>query len=137
MQPYHWFLLGVMAAWIPSVVLFALLVARPLTVGKRASIAKPDINLDGRLADTATREKMSGAPVIAVAYGGFEGEAGFIATSDQGYRFAGAYSGRLGADEMKPQPGIVWKARVDEIVQVPTSIKESPAHRSGGAELAA
>jgi hypothetical protein len=66
MEPYQWFLLGMMAAWTPSVVVFAVLVARPLTIGKQASVAtEPDIHLDGpkMLADTLTREKMSEAPV--------------------------------------------------------------------------
>jgi hypothetical protein len=124
MESYQWFLLGMMAAWTPSGVLFALLVARPLMIGKRASLApEPDINLDGpkKLAHIATRARMSGAPITTVAYSGFEVAAGFNATSDQGYRFAGVSSGRLGADEKKPQFGIVWKAQVvDEMVQVPS-----------------
>jgi hypothetical protein len=97
---------------------------RGFPIWKRASIAtEPDKDLDGpkMLVDTATREGMSGSPVIAVAHKGFEAEPGFLATGDHAYRFVGVYSGRLGADEMKAQLGIVWKARVvDEIVQVPT-----------------
>lgn len=97
---------------------------RGFPIWKRASIAtEPDIDLDGpkMLIDTATREGMSGGPVIAVAHRGFEVKSNmFIATSDHGYRFVGVYSGRLGSDEMKAQLGIVWKARVvDEILQVP------------------
>ena len=39
-----------------------------------------------------------------VAHSGFEVEAGFVATSDHGYRFVGVYCG-LGTDEMKAQLG--------------------------------
>jgi len=89
---------------------------RGFPIWKRASIAtEPDIDLDGTpklLIDCATREGMSGAPVIAVAHGGFEPEPGFVATSNHAYRFVGIYSGRLGTDEIKAQLGIVWKSRV-------------------------
>jgi hypothetical protein len=30
MEPYQWFLLGMMVAWTPSMILFAMLLARPL-----------------------------------------------------------------------------------------------------------
>jgi hypothetical protein len=94
---------------------------RGFPIWKRASIAtEPEIDLDGRpklLIDCATREGMSGGPVIAVAHWGFEAEPRFLAMGDHAYRFVGIYSGRLGADEMKAQLGIVWKSRVvDEIL---------------------
>jgi hypothetical protein len=100
-------------------------------IWKRASIAtEPDIQLDAlpkMLVDTATREGMSGAPVIAVARRGvLEPEAGLIGNWDPGYRFAGVYSGRLGDSELQAQLGIVWKAQaVDEIVQDQTKGKSS------------
>jgi hypothetical protein len=95
-------------------------------IWKRASIAtEPDIQHDGLpklLVDTATRQGMSGAPVVAVAHKGFEVEdARFMPMSDHGYRFVGVYSGRVGVGEMEAQLGIVWKAAVvGEVVQVPT-----------------
>jgi hypothetical protein len=100
-------------------------------IWKKASIAtEPAIQLDGlpkMLVDTATREGMSGAPVIAIADGGYEEEDGSsVRTLGRFYRFVGVYSGRLGNNEMEAQLGIVWKAQaVDEIVQVPTKGKSS------------
>jgi hypothetical protein len=74
-------------------------------IWKRASIAtEPDIQLDAlpkMLVDTATREGMSGAPVIAVARRGvLEPEAGLAGNWDPGCRFVGVYSGRLGDGEL-------------------------------------
>ena len=100
-------------------------------IWKRASIAtEPDIQLDAlpkMLVDTATREGMSGAPVIAVARRGvLEPEAGLAGNWDSGYRFVGVYSGRLGHGELEAQLGIVWKAQVvDDIVQAQTKGKSS------------
>jgi hypothetical protein len=67
MQPYQWFLLGVMAAWIPSVVLFALLVAQPLMIRKRASVAKSDMDRDGAktLMDTRDARGNVGSPSLS------------------------------------------------------------------------
>jgi hypothetical protein len=95
-------------------------------IWKKASIAtEPAIQLDGlpkMLVDTATREGMSGAPVVAISDGGYEEEDGsLIETAGRFYRFVGVYSGRLGNNEMEAQLGIVWKAQaVDEIVEIPT-----------------
>jgi hypothetical protein len=101
-------------------------------IWKRASIAtEPAIQLDGLpkiLVDTATREGMSGAPVVAIADGEFEVEGRGPAYRLPGRvcRFVGVYSGRLGKNEMEAQLGIVWKAQaVDEIVQIPTRGKSS------------
>lgn len=100
-------------------------------IWKRASIAtEPYIQLDAlpkMLVDTATREGMSGAPVIAVARRGvLEPEAGLAGNWDPGCRFVGVYSGRLGHGELEAQLGIVWKAQaVDEIVQGQTKGKSS------------
>jgi Trypsin-like peptidase domain len=100
---------------------------RGLPIWKRASIAtEPAIDLDGlpkMLIDTATREGMSGAPVIALADGDFEVEGMPPAYRKPGrvYRFVGVYSGRLGRDEMQAQLGIVWKApAIQELLQAPS-----------------
>lgn len=90
-------------------------------IWKRASIAsEPDIDLDGLpklLIDTATREGMSGSPVVAMSPGGYVTESGGLALGVRGARFIGIYSGRLGKDEMQAQLGIVWKtAIIDEII---------------------
>lgn len=103
-------------------------------IWKRGSIAtEPDVNLGGPpriLVDTATREGMSGAPVIALADGDFDVEGPPPAYRAPGrvYRFVGVYSGRLGDGEMKAQLGIVWKAcLIDEIVQAGVLGKSSHA----------
>jgi len=96
-----------------------------LPIWKRASIAtEPHNDLEGMpkiLIDTATRQGMSGAPVIAVRRGLIAprgakgiGESIFGAAET----FLGVYSGRLGADALGAQLGIVWKASaVDQIVR--------------------
>ena len=106
--------------------------SRGFPIWKRASIAtEPAIQLDGlpkMLVDTATREGMSGAPVVAIADGEFdvEGPPPPYRLPGRVYRFVGVYSGRLGKNEMEAQLGIVWKAQaVGEIVQVPTAGKSS------------
>lgn len=98
--------------------------ARGFPIWKRASIAtEPDINLDGLpklLLDTATRQGMSGSPVIGVRRGitnpsGSFGSDTIIGESTQ---FVGVYSGRIGDDELGVQLGIVWKSSViDEIIK--------------------
>jgi hypothetical protein len=90
-------------------------------IWKRANLAtEPELDLNQlpmMLVDTATREGMSGAPVVAVATNGYITEDGTNHIGTQGTKFAGIYSGRLGANEMQAQLGVVWKARViDEII---------------------
>jgi hypothetical protein len=90
-------------------------------IWKRASLATaPELDLNDlpmMLVDTATREGMSGGPVLAVATNGYTTENGTTHIGAQGTRFAGIYSGRLGANELEAQLGVVWKARVlDEII---------------------
>jgi hypothetical protein len=96
-----------------------------LPIWKRASIAtEPHYDLDQLpkiLIDTATRQGMSGAPVIAVRRGlvqprGTTGlDKSIFGTVET---FLGAYSGRVGEDGLGAQLGIVWKASaVDEIVR--------------------
>jgi len=105
---------------------------RGLPIWKRASIAtEPDLQLGGfpkMLIDTATREGMSGAPVIAVADGDFDVEGPQPAYRKPGrvYRFVGVYSGRLGRGEMEAQLGVVWRERaLREILDVPTKARSS------------
>lgn len=96
-----------------------------LPIWKRASIAtEPHYDLEHLpkiLIDTATREGMSGAPVIAVQRGliqprGAKSPAENIFGTVES--FLGVYSGRVGDDGLGAQLGIVWKASaVDEIVR--------------------
>lgn len=101
-----------------------------LPIWKRGSIAsEPDFDLDDLpkvLIDTATREGMSGSPVVSVRTGvtrlrgdtappggGMSGNE-IIGTA---MTFLGVYSGRVGDSALGAQLGIVWKAHVvNEIV---------------------
>lgn len=95
-----------------------------LPVWKRASIAtEPDVDVDQLpklLLDTATRSGLSGSPVIMQRVG-LHGVVGGELKDDSMFgrirNFLGVYSGRIGADELKAQLGIAWKARtIDEII---------------------
>lgn len=103
-----------------------------LPLWKRASLAsEPSIdhaNLPRLLVDTATRNGMSGAPVVAVSNGynvpeGIENRAAEPfgikdAVFGRVESFVGIYSGRTDDDPLGIQIGIVWKAKViDEILQ--------------------
>ncbi len=96
-------------------------------IWKRASIAsEPDVDIDGlpkMFVDTATREGMSGSPVVIVSRGMTQPGGAtpglslttIIGTASQ---FGGVYSGRVDDDPLGAQIGIVWKPRViGEIVQ--------------------
>lgn len=89
-----------------------------LPVWKRASLAMdPDATLAERgkrhlLVDTASREGMSGALVIARSRGVAEFENKGMAAGGVYTRLVGVYTGRVaGADEMAAQIGIVWPIR--------------------------
>ncbi|MBZ9647926.1 serine protease, partial [Sphingobium sp. 3R8] len=91
---------------------------------KRASIAS-ETNFDVKnlpliYIDTATREGMSGSPVVVLRRGWImpDGEEDFSkAVIGEGLNFLGVYSGRIGDDELGVQIGIVWKHTViDEII---------------------
>lgn len=95
-------------------------------IWKRGSIAtEPDFdqdNLPKLLIDSATREGMSGSPVIAQYTGVWNQKksdgSGEEKVVGSGRRFLGIYSGRLGGDEFEAQLGIVWKASVvEEIIE--------------------
>ncbi|PKP76014.1 MAG: hypothetical protein CVT84_00185 [Alphaproteobacteria bacterium HGW-Alphaproteobacteria-6] len=95
-----------------------------IPIWKRASVAsEPDFNWDNVpcfLIDSATREGMSGAPVIGWHRGlGYPKQGGSIGGKTiSGGRFFGIYSGRLGGDEFLAQLGRVWKAPViTEIIE--------------------
>ena len=98
---------------------------KELPIWKKGTIAnEPSIDLDNLpkfLIDTATREGMSGSPVIFQRNGihRFNKEH-FIGNEVIGTirSFIGIYSGRIGAeDNFKAQLGIVWKKTViDEIL---------------------
>ncbi len=94
-------------------------------IWKRGSIAsEPDIDIDGApklLIDSATREGMSGSPVIAQYTGYYQNDPGKMSPEDwfgSDRVFLGVYSGRiLAEDEIEAQLGIVWKPKViDEII---------------------
>jgi S1-C subfamily serine protease len=88
-------------------------------IWKRASVAsEPEIDIDRLpkvLIDTATRPGLSGSPVI-MQRAGLHGVAGAALSPDTIIgtirNFIGIYSGRVGADEVKAQLGIVWKHQV-------------------------
>ncbi len=94
-----------------------------MPVWKRASIAsEPELDVDDKpimLIDTATREGMSGSPVIAVSRSsGFRrDETGTVHPVDRARRL-GVYSGRVGSENLSEmQLGICWKASlIDEII---------------------
>jgi hypothetical protein len=89
-------------------------------IWKRASIAsEPNYNYRNKpafLIDTATRNGMSGSPVIArhsgilkVSQGPLPGPEDIIGTVT---KFVGVYSGRIGDDPMEVQLGMVWRSEV-------------------------
>jgi hypothetical protein len=94
-------------------------------IWKRASIAtEPDIDYDHKpqiLVDTASREGMSGSPVI-FRRDGIHGLVDTMLSDDsiigEIQNFVGIYSGRYkGETELDAQLGIVWKKSViDEII---------------------
>lgn len=107
---------------------FGLSVESLFPIWKRASIAsEPCVNIDGLpklLVDTATKQGMSGSPVILIEKRG-AGVAKSIEDFNKGLfsknkmKFVGVYSGRIGVDErnIEAQLGIVWKQEViDEII---------------------
>ena len=94
-------------------------------IWKRGSIAsEPSIDIDGvpkLLIDSATREGMSGSPVIAQYTGFYQDDPDKVSPDDwfgSDRLLLGIYSGRILAEnELEAQLGIVWKAKViDEII---------------------
>jgi hypothetical protein len=91
-------------------------VAGPLPIWKRGSVAsEPALPVQERpclLVDTATREGMSGAPVIAMSWGRYQDLTGRkIVSAGRFCRLLGVYSGRLGADKLgEVQLGVTWWA---------------------------
>jgi hypothetical protein len=90
-------------------------------IWKRGSVAsEPDYNWRDKpafLIDTATREGMSGSPVIArhssvLLTTGSDGAVENDSVIGTMTKFAGIYSGRIGEDEMGVQLGLVWKPEV-------------------------
>lgn len=91
-------------------------------IWKRASIAsEPGLPIDELpkvLVDTATRQGMSGSPVIATRRGLIPKRGGtdMDMMIGQASTFLGVYSGRVGDDLLGAQLGVVWKGEViDEI----------------------
>jgi hypothetical protein len=97
-----------------------------LPVWKRGSVATEldfDVNdLPCFVIDTATREGMSGAPVIARSIGGYSIIGGGQAMGTGTFnRFLGVYSGRYVGGIDEAHLGIVWKvAVIDQIIDDPT-----------------
>jgi hypothetical protein len=89
-------------------------------IWKRGSIATDlDLDIDGLpklLIDSATREGLSGSPVIAKHSGIVLDEPGKVGPNSiigTVFQFLGVYSGRImGKDELESQLGIVWKKSV-------------------------
>jgi hypothetical protein len=87
-------------------------------IWKRASIAsEPGLSIDGLpkvLIDTATRQGMSGSPVIVIRRGLIPKKGGNVGDMmiGQAPTFLGVYSGRVGDDRLGAQLGVVWKAEV-------------------------
>ena len=97
---------------------------RVFPIWKRASVAtEPNFSHDDRpvfLVDAASREGMSGAPVVLRSFGGYDtAQGGRIAGPGAFTRFVGIYSGRYGAeDELGAQLGRVWhRAVIDEVIE--------------------
>ncbi|HXG71667.1 MAG TPA: trypsin-like peptidase domain-containing protein [Gemmatimonadaceae bacterium] len=87
-----------------------------LPLWKRGSLAsEPNIDIDElpkMLIDTATRQGMSGAPVVAQIVGYWLPEDATDASQTiigRGRTLVGLYSGRIGDDEFLAQLGTVWK----------------------------
>lgn len=84
-------------------------------IWKRGSFAsEPYHDIDGLpkcYVDTATREGMSGAPVIAASNGVLHIENLGISGRSNGivHRFVGVYSGRIGVGTSEAQLAVVWK----------------------------
>lgn len=98
-----------------------------LPVWKRASVATEPVldiyKLPMFWIDTATREGMSGAPVIHRT-NRFASSIGHNVTDGYSSRFVGVYSGRYGVerDELSAQLGRVWhRSVIEEIVQAQIS----------------
>jgi len=104
-------------------------------VWKRASIATEfDVDIGGIprfLVDTATREGMSGSPVILRSFGRYSTKtnAGVVAgqvLSQMGggvySQFVGVYSGRHIGQAAEAQRGIIWKdSLIREIIDAPAA----------------
>jgi hypothetical protein len=95
-----------------------------LPIWKRGSIAtEPEIpredDLPVFLVDTATREGMSGAPVLLRSFSGYgKADGSSVLGTGPFTRFIGIYSGRFGADdELAVQLGRVWhRSVIDELL---------------------
>ncbi len=106
-------------------------IAGPIPIWKKASIAsEPEFDIDEFpyiFADTATREGMSGSPVVFFK----QRPASLISEKDNLFsrhftKIVGVYSGRIGANNQHlgdAQLGRVWKANIiDKLIEVSKSI---------------
>lgn len=93
-----------------------------LPVWKRASVASEPDAILGRpdfLVDSATREGMSGGPVLLRTFGGYKRTDGVgVMGTGPFTRLVGIYSGRYGgANELEAQLGRVWhRSLIEEVV---------------------
>jgi hypothetical protein len=95
-----------------------------LPIWKRGTFAsEPNFNIDSLpkiLIDSATKEGMSGSPVIMKIWGGFDTEFGGYILNSGGpfYKFIGIYSGRYWThNDFEAQIGFVWKKLlIEEII---------------------
>jgi hypothetical protein len=94
-------------------------------VWKRGSIATEyNLDIDGLpcfLVDTATKEGMSGSPVIARSFGSYVNMAGSrLFSTNPVDEFLGVYSGRYVGRIDEAHLGIIWKKQlIDEIIDDP------------------
>ncbi len=94
-----------------------------------------DVLLNGRpsfLIDTATREGMSGSPVVHVDRSAALEFSGVVKPG-RTIRFVGVYSGRhIGKKEIEAQLGVVWRQEVinDILVARQLGLRVSPPARS-------
>jgi hypothetical protein len=103
-----------------------------IPIWKRGSIATepslPISELDKFLVDSATREGMSGSPVLAIARGSYRTQTAMVIGSAN--RFLGVYSGRIGSkDDFGNQLGTCWGAKyIEEIItgQTPGDYQLTP-----------
>ena len=106
-------------------------------IWKRGSIAtEPEYsfrNMPGFLIDTATRNGMSGSPVVIRHSGVFNPSGSAHVTPDAVIgtvsKFVGIYSGRLGDDPMGVQLGMVWRADVLEDIVTGNTLGFNPCRK--------
>jgi hypothetical protein len=83
------------------------------TIASEPTLADEPRSRESYLLDAATRQGMSGAPVVLLDDTGYQDQKGSrIMDGKRAHRFLGLYSGRVASeDQMDAQLGLVWPAR--------------------------